>query len=210
MPSPGTAASSVAAWQPLSLTLSPCRSKLAQEVCIHHVFVMLRVLRLAPSNSIIWQLSLLGEPCLFVASAGEDLSLGVGSTHLFTGVLVQQPFALHSAAWRSAVNKQLQSATLCCRLGPIGADRALCTMPSQAALHVSSSQDLPPGAADRELEGLLHSAARPLVDDPAPTYCVPRGATGGTVARQALAEVRLCRRCTVVAVLTPTLLGLPK
>ena len=102
---------------------------------------------------------------------------------------MQQPlpwfFAQHSAAWRSAVIKQPQSATVL----PIGASKASCTTSSQAALLMSSSQDLPPGAADRELEGLLHSAARPLVEGPAPSH-LPRGATGGLVARQALAEVR--------------------
>ena len=59
-----------------------------------------------------------------------------------------------------------------------------------------------PCAADRELEGLLHNAARPLVEDSALAQ-LPRGAPGATVARQALAEVRLCRRCMVFGVLTP-------
>ena len=87
---PWNIVSNLAAWQPLSLTYVSCRPQSAQEVCIHHVFVMLKVLRLAPSNPIIWQLSLLGEPCLCVASAGGFFLQG-GSTHSCRVVLVQQP-----------------------------------------------------------------------------------------------------------------------
>ncbi|KAL0037055.1 hypothetical protein WJX77_010709 [Trebouxia sp. C0004] len=36
-----------------------CRKGRDMELCIHHIFVMLRVLRLSPNNPIIWQLSLI-------------------------------------------------------------------------------------------------------------------------------------------------------
>lgn len=43
---------------------SACRKSRGIELCIHHVFVMLRILRLSASNPLIWQLSLIGNTSL--------------------------------------------------------------------------------------------------------------------------------------------------
>ncbi len=45
------------------------------ELCIHHIFVMLRVLKLPANNPIIWQLSLIGTAWQADSSACEQLSL---------------------------------------------------------------------------------------------------------------------------------------
>ena len=40
---------------------SACRKGKGREVCLHHIFVMLRILRLSASNPLIWQLALIGK-----------------------------------------------------------------------------------------------------------------------------------------------------
>ena len=45
----------------LQRCLSERRKGRDMELCVHHIFVMLRVLRLSPKNPVVWQLSLIGS-----------------------------------------------------------------------------------------------------------------------------------------------------